>query len=103
MPHLQGRVIANGSTGCREPPDEVDVLAITQRLVEATAVGERLTPNDQHSGGRIRDALRRSDGTRTRAEIERRPVGGDYAEKSAPRLASAYPRCSSGYRRVLEV
>src|SRR3954451_23964469 len=103
MPHLQQRVIANGSTRCGEPPDEVDVLAITQRLVEAAAVGQRLAPDDQHRGWHIRDALRRSDRTGTCTEIPRRTMAREHAEKSAPGVASAHPRCRSGHRRVVEM
>ena len=72
MLHLDGRVIADGVPGGGEPPDQIDVLAVPQRLVESADRVDRCHSDDQRRRGDVGDPPTRRDERRSVAEVEGR-------------------------------
>ena len=70
MDDLDGRVIADPPARLVQSPDQVDILAVPQVLVEPAGPGERGRPHQQRGGGHVTDPAARLHPGRPPPEIQ---------------------------------
>lgn len=102
MHHLHGRVVAHDPAGRYEAPDNIDVFAETQTLVEATDGLEGRPPDHQRGRRHVGNSSTRSYTRGRGPEIEGAVFALVALEEGRPRSA-AHPGGDPHYRRVVEV
>ena len=96
-------VVANAPPAVVQAPDEVDVFAVAQAVVERRR--QRTSPDDERRGGDVGNAAVRDDAALPRAHVQRRAGGAiplSCAERSSCR-DRRHPRRDRGNERIREV